>query len=1071
MRYPSYKPMFFIVIILSAALYFPQANPPAGAASAPATGDGETAAAQPIAPPLAQLPSLVAPEGAADDKLGWSVAAIGDTLVIGAYLDDVGANADQGSAYVFVRSGGGWTFQQKLVASDGAAQDRFGDSVAIYADTIVVGAPLDDIGTNLDQGAAYVFVRSGTLWSIQQKLTANDGAAQDRFGDSVAIYADTVVAGAPLDNTATNSDQGAAYVFARSGAVWAQRQKLSANDGAPDDQFGGAVAISDNTIVVGAYLDDNTTPTTGQEAAYVFARSGNDWSFQQKLVASDGAEGDHFGAAVAVNGDTAVIGAWLDDNSANADQGSAYVFARSGTGWTQQRKLTANDGGGGDRFGRSVALDGNTALVGAYLDDVGAARDQGSVYLFSRSGVSWTQRQKLTDQEGVASDFFGNAVAFGDGLVIASAPQAKVGANASQGAIYFFGCGYVGQKTITGGVTGDYFSLASAIDGDTAVVGAPAYYAGTGGLKGSAYVYTRNGAEWTLSAQLLPSDVLADDYFGGSVAINRDTIVVGAPTKNINGVIDQGAVYVFARVGGTWIQQARLVAGDGATEDYFGGSVSISNNLLAVGAPQRDVGGKKDQGMVYLFSRTGATWTPGVKLTADDGGERYYLGHSVSLSDFTLIAGAPAANVGAGKQGAAYVFEGSFTPWKQRAKLIDSQGKAGDFFGKSVALWGNTALIGAPMKAINGVLAQGAAFVFVASRIGIWSQQATLIQSDGKFDDELGLSVALSGNTAVVGKEGRGNPNGYRQGMAYVFTRNGATWTSQQPIVSSDVKTNSHYGASVAVSGETILVGAVSESLGQQGAVTVLKTNCVAPLAPIASVSAASFAAGGGLAPESITAGFGANLATSTQTASSLPLPTTLAGVSVKVTDSAAVERLAPLFFVSPGQINYQIPPGTANGPVSVMVTGAAGPIASGAAQIFGAAPGLFSANSSGQGVAAALALRIKADGSQSFEPVAQFDPAQNRFVPVPIDLGPATDQVFLVFFGTGLRYRSSLSAVNCAIGGASTEALFVGAAPGFAGLDQVNARLPRSLVGRGEVGVELFVDSKAANTVRVSIR
>ncbi|MGH9940501.1 MAG: FG-GAP repeat protein, partial [Blastocatellia bacterium] len=327
----------------------------------------QPAAAQLIAPPLAQLPSLVAPEGAADDKLGWSVAASGDTLVIGAYLDDAGANADQGSAYVFVRSGGVWSFQQKLVANDGAAQDRFGDSVAIIGDTIVVGAPLDDIGANLDQGSAYVFVRSGTGWAIQQKLTANDGAAQDRFGDSVAIYADTVVAGAPLDNTATNSDQGAAYVFARSGAVWSQRQKLSANDGAPDDQFGGAVAISDNTIVVGAYLDDNTTPTTGQEGAYVFARSGNDWSFQQKLVASDGAEGDHFGAAVAVSGDMVVIGAWLDDNGPNTDQGAAYVFARSGTSWTQQRKLTANDGRGGDRFGRSVALDGNTALIGAYL--------------------------------------------------------------------------------------------------------------------------------------------------------------------------------------------------------------------------------------------------------------------------------------------------------------------------------------------------------------------------------------------------------------------------------------------------------------------------------------------------------------------------------------------------------------------------------------------------------------------------------------------------------------------------------------------------------------------------------
>ncbi len=151
-------------------------------------------------------------------------------------------------------------------------------------------------------------------------------------------------------------------------------------------------------------------------------------------------------------------------------------------------------------------------------------------------------------------------------------------------------------------------------------------------------------------------------------------------------------------------------------------------------------------------------------------------------------------------------------------------------------------------------------------------------------------------------------------------------------------------------------------------------------------------------------------------------------------------------------------------------VTNGAGPVASGAATIANVAPGLFSANSSGQGVAAALVLRIKADGSQSFEPVAQFDAAQNRFAPAPIDLGPATDRVFLVLFGTGLRFRSSLSAVSCTIGGTASEVLFAGAVPEFVGLDQVNVHVPRSLAGRGEVDVVLVADSKTANTVRVSI-
>lgn len=243
--------------------------------------------------------------------------------------------------------------------------------------------------------------------------------------------------------------------------------------------------------------------------------------------------------------------------------------------------------------------------------------------------------------------------------------------------------------------------------------------------------------------------------------------------------------------------------------------------------------------------------------------------------------------------------------------------------------------------------------------------------------------------------------------------------------------------------------------------------------ATVASVSAASFTLGG--APESIVAAFGSNLAASTQVASSLPLPTTLAGVSVRIRDIAGVERLAPLFFVAPGQINYQIPAGTVAGSAIMNVISGGSSVAAGVVEVSSVAPGLFAANANGQGVAAAVALRIKANGAQSFEPVARFDSTLNRFVAAPIDLGPdlgnASDQVFLVLYGTGLRFRSALSAVSCAIGGVNSEVLFADAAPGFVGLDQVNTRAPRSLAGRGEVDVALVIDGKAANTVRVSIR
>ncbi len=246
----------------------------------------------------------------------------------------------------------------------------------------------------------------------------------------------------------------------------------------------------------------------------------------------------------------------------------------------------------------------------------------------------------------------------------------------------------------------------------------------------------------------------------------------------------------------------------------------------------------------------------------------------------------------------------------------------------------------------------------------------------------------------------------------------------------------------------------------------------LAPSGTVSSVSAASYSLMG-LASESIAVAFGDGLATSSSAASTFPLPTQLAGTSVKIKDSAGDERLAPLFFVSPTQINYQIPAGTAPGMAALTITNSDGLVSSGVAIIRVVAPGLFTANADGQGVVAAIALRVKADGSQSYEPVAQFDAAQNRFVPRPLDLGPEGDQVYLLLFGTGIRNRSSLSGVFARIGDVGAEVSFAGAQGDFTGLDQINVLVPRSLAGRGEVYIQMSVlgAPRPANRTQVSIK
>jgi uncharacterized protein (TIGR03437 family) len=240
--------------------------------------------------------------------------------------------------------------------------------------------------------------------------------------------------------------------------------------------------------------------------------------------------------------------------------------------------------------------------------------------------------------------------------------------------------------------------------------------------------------------------------------------------------------------------------------------------------------------------------------------------------------------------------------------------------------------------------------------------------------------------------------------------------------------------------------------------------------ADVATVSAASFS-GATLAAESIVAAFGTGLATTTSAATTIPLPTQLAGTQVSIKDSAGVERLAPLFFVAPNQVNCLIPAGTAQGTAAVTITSGDGSNSTGIIQIAAVAPGLFAMNANGQGVPAAEFLRFAGNVQTAGGHVFQFDAATNRFVPAPIDLGPPGEQVFLAFYGTGFRSRSALSAVACQIGGEVSEVVYAGPQPRLVGLDQANVRIPRSLAGRGEVDVVMMVDGKAANMVRINIR
>jgi hypothetical protein len=337
--------------------------------------------------------------GTSDSFFGYSVAVSGNTAVIGAW-NDAGGN---GAAYVYVQAGTSWSLQQELTASNGASGDQFGYAVAISGNTILVGAG----GRSSGQGAAYVFSRSGTTWAQQAQLTSSDGAESDCFGCSVAVAGTSAFIGAPgkLGNT------GAAYAFTASGATWSQSSEFGGQTS--DGYFGFSVAISsDATVAVAGAFGANSS----RGWAYVFGPSGGSWSQTAVVTAADGAAGDNFGYSVGASPGAILVGAY-----ANGGKGAAYYFTGSGTSWVQQSKLLASDGATNDYFGYAVALSGTTAVVGAYEKSVSGG--PGEAYLFTLSGS--TSSQLVLPPIGAYSGY----------AVAASGTTAVVGALASYSGI------------------------------------------------------------------------------------------------------------------------------------------------------------------------------------------------------------------------------------------------------------------------------------------------------------------------------------------------------------------------------------------------------------------------------------------------------------------------------------------------------------------------------------------------------------------------------------------------------------------------------------------------------------
>ena len=345
-------------------------------------------------------------DGSVGDEFGSSVSICGDYVIAGANKDD----NSKGSAYIFKKDGTNWVEEQKLTASDGAADDRFGSAVSIWGEYAIIGAAFNDVSGE-DEGSAYIYKRDGTNWVEEQKLTASDGAEYDCFGGSVSISENYAIVGASWDDD-NGGSSGSAYIFRRNGTSWIEEQKLTASDGGEYNYFGESVSISGDFVIVGADRDDDNGQRSG--SAYIFKRNGTNWVEEQKLTASDGAAFDRFGGSVSISEDYVIVGASEDDNS----KGSAYIFKRDGTNWVEEQKLIASDCVENDLFGCSVSISGVYATIGA---QEWGTDGRGSAYIFKRDGTNWIEEAKLLAGDGDFADWFGVSVSISEDYVIIGA--------------------------------------------------------------------------------------------------------------------------------------------------------------------------------------------------------------------------------------------------------------------------------------------------------------------------------------------------------------------------------------------------------------------------------------------------------------------------------------------------------------------------------------------------------------------------------------------------------------------------------------------------------------------------
>lgn len=881
--------------------------------------------------PLSQVAYGKSSVQGSESLFGYAVDLDGDTMVVGAYSDpnntttpDHGSvitlgsvSQSIGAVYVFRKIVGTWVQEAYLKPSYSQGGDLFGFSVAVSGDTVAVGAYGDDrnltsvfnsgtvpsnntLATN--SGAVYVFHRSGSTWSLESYIKAPNAQTADDFGYSLDLSGDDLVVGAYLEDNSTpgvqngavttdNSsaaDAGAAYVFRRTGSSWAFQSYLKAAQADASDRFGSAVSIVGDLIAVSAPNEDSnatgvTMGTTGSTnntvsnsgAVYLFRRSGSNWAQEAFVKGHAINAGDAFGTSIALSSDTLVVGAPFEDsnvtgvvngsngstNNGLSNSGAVYVFYNNSGTWSQQAYVKGSNTGADDQFGDRVAINGNTIAVTAAEEDsnlggvqngtTGSAdnsmSNSGAVYVFTRSGVNWSQQAYLKSSVPGVNYGFGSALALGSDSLVVGEYQARSSA-----------------KGVSMGTSASY-------DVNTGYVGA-------------AYTFLRSGVNWSQESFVRPPVAMVYNSFGIAVDIDGDTAIVGASndpnpsTAIINGptatlpstalALTSGAAYVFRKVAGNWVQEAYLKAPNAEFNDLFGTAVAISGNTAVVGAYGEDNStpgvqngaivtdnaAASGSGAAYVFVRSGSTWSfqsylkAGVTgshncgVNVDVDGDTIAMACQVDSSSIGGVVNSAVAgpvDSGATNSGSVYVFKRTGVNWAQEAYLKAAVPTAETRFGyRSIKISGDVLAVSSNRESSSGTGIQhgatagssdtsatysGAAWIF--RRTGTtWAQEAFIKPPLLGTDTSFGY-LGLNGNDLVIsalwdtaGGNGVQNAPNFsfissseRSGSVYIYKYVDGQWTLKSFIKAPSSSSTTDFGRPSDIVNDMVFIGASSD--------------------------------------------------------------------------------------------------------------------------------------------------------------------------------------------------------------------------------------------------------------------